>query len=501
MNRNASLTLGAIALAAAAAAGGYWFATRQMPASHTAHAPQAAGNGSASPTAERKPLYWHDPMVPQQKFDKPGKSPYMDMDLVPVYADDKAADGSVAISSRVAQNLGVRTAEVTEGVLENPLEAVGAVAFDERDVAVVQARVNGFIEKLFARAPLDAVRRGQPLAEILAPEWVAAQEEYLALVRSPLANEELRRAARQRLVLLGMSEQTVSQVEADGKTRARITLTAPISGVIAELGAREGMAVMPGAMLFRINGLGSVWVNAEVPESRAGMLRPGGPVAATVPAYPGEQFKGRLTAILPEVNAATRTIKARVELANPQGKLKPGMYATVDFAPQGRGKVLLVPSEAVIRTGQRSVVLVAETAEDGKQRFRPVDVEVGAESGNLSEIRKGLTRGMKVVTSGQFLIDSEANLRTSTARLSDAPGADVHQARGKVESVDKEEVLISHGAIASAKMGAMTMPFKAPPGGAPPSVKEGTEVDFAFRLGRDGDLELTRIEPVAGAKK
>lgn len=498
MNRNVPLFIGALLLAAAAAGAGYWLAMRQMPESHTAPAAMTPAPDGA---ADRKPLYWHDPMYPQQKFDKPGRSPFMDMDLVPVYADEGADEGTVSISSRVAQNLGVRTAEVTEGVLENPLEAVGAVAYDERRVAVVQARVNGYIERLFARAPLDAVKKGQPLAEILAPEWVAAQEEYLALARSPLANEALRQAARQRLVLLGMSEQTVARVEADGTTRARITLTAPISGVIAELGAREGMAVMPGAMLFRINGLDTVWVNAEVPESRAAALRPGGQVEASLPAYPGETFKGRITAILPEVNAATRTIKARVELANRQGKLTPGMYATVNFAPHARSKALLVPSEAVIRTGQRSVVLVAEGAAQGRQRFRPVDVEIGAETGNMTEIRKGLERGMRVVSSGQFLIDSEANLRTSVARLEDAPAGDVHRGSGRVESVDEDEVLLSHGAIESAKMGAMTMPFKAPPGGAPPEVKEGSQVEFEFRLGKDGDLELTSIRPADGARK
>jgi Cu(I)/Ag(I) efflux system membrane fusion protein len=360
-------------------------------------------------------------MYPQQKFDKPGKSPFMDMMLVPVYGDAAGDDASVSISSRVVQNLGVRTAEVKEGLLEKRLEAVGAVAFDERNVAVVQARVNGFVGKLFARAPLDAVAKGQALVEILAPEWVAAQEEYLVLDRSPLAGESLRNAARQRLVLLGMPEEAIAAVARDGKAHARVTLTAPISGVISELGAREGMTVMPGATLFRINGLATVWVNAEVPESQAGWLTPGAQVEATVPAYPGEKFAGRLAAILPEVNAATRTLKARVELANPGGRLKPGMFATVAFASPERKPALLVPSEAVIRTGQRDVVVVAQTAQDGKQQFKPVDVEVGAESGGMTEIRKGLERGMKVVTSGQFLIDSEASLKSGSARLGDAP--------------------------------------------------------------------------------
>ena len=416
MKRKLLIAAGAIAFAGAGIAAGYWFAMQRM-------APAEPKTAAAQP-AERKPLYWHDPMHPQQKFDKPGKSPFMDMMLVPVYGDSGGDESSVSVSSRVVQNLGMRTAEVKEGALAKSIEAVGAVAFDERSVAVVQARVAGFVEKLFARAPLDPVAKGQALAEILAPEWVAAQEEYLALRRSPLAGDALHAAARQRLVLLGMPEETIAAVERDGRARPRVTITAPIGGVISELGAREGMAVMAGAMLFRINGLDTVWVNAEVPESQSAGLRPGAQVAATVPAYPGEKFPGRLTAILPEVNTGTRTLKARVEISNPGGKLKPGMFASVEFPSPDRARVLLVPSEAVIRTGQRDVVVVAETAQDGKQRFRTTEVEVGAESGGTTEIRKGLEAGMKVVTSGQFLLDSESSLRAGGARLEDAPNAE-----------------------------------------------------------------------------
>lgn len=413
MNRIA-LGVSGLALAVAGIAAGYWLAQ------HGAH--------SSPPPDGRKPLYWHDPMYPQHKFDQPGKSPFMDMQLVPVYGDGKQDDSSVAISARVVQNLGVRTALAEEGSLQSKLEAVGAVAFDERNVAVVQARVNGFVERLFARAPLDPVRKGEPLVEILAPDWVAAQEEYLALRRSPLANEDLRQAARRRLVLVGMPDETIAALEADGRTRPRITLTAPISGVVAELGAREGMTIAPGAMLFRINGLATVWVNAEIPEASAGRVRPGRHIEATIPAYPGEKFGGTVSAILPEVNPATRTVKARIEIANPEGKLKPGMYATVDFAPQERRQAVLVPSEAVIRTGKRSVVVVAEPSKDGTQRFRTADVELGAEAGGKTEVLGGLAAGTNVVVSGQFLIDSEASLKATESRLApeQAPAATPH---------------------------------------------------------------------------
>ena len=400
-------------------AGGYGIAMHRMMSDPTSNI------ATPAVTPDKKPLYYYDPMYPQQKFDKPGKSPFMDMMLVPVYSDDNAdvgaSSGTVKISSRVVQNLGIRTADVTQGTLDKKVQVTGAVAFDDRAVAVVQARVNGFIEKLFVRAPLDPVIKGQPLAEILAPEWVAAQEEYLALRNSPLANNELRQAARQRLILLGMAASTVTAIESDGKTRPRIVLLAPLSGVVGELGVREGMTVIPGTMLFRINGLSTVWINADVPEAQIAWINPGSTIEATLPAFPGEIFKGRITALLPDINANTRTLKARIEVANPQARLMPGMYATVSVMGAARQAVLLVPSEAVIQTGKRTVVVVAETAQDGKQQFTPTDVETGAEVNGMTEIRSGILVGMKVVVSGQFLIDSEASLKSTTVRMRDAP--------------------------------------------------------------------------------
>ena len=392
-------------------------------ASSTAGAQKPA---DVDPTTGRKVLYWHDPMVPGRKFDKPGKSPFMDMQLVPMYADDgSASDGSaVAISSRVQQSLGVRVAEVTLGSLTSAVEAVGSVAYNERDVALVQARSNGFLERLYVRAPLDPVRKGQRLAELYVPDWVAAQEEYLTVkrisaqstVRSLAGLDE---GARQRMRLVGMSDAQIAAVEATGRVQTRVTITAPITGVVGELNAREGMTVMVGAPLFRLNGLSTVWVNAELPESLAAQVRPGNPVEARTPSLPGAVFNGKVSAIVPEVNAATRTIKARIELANPAGQLVPGMFATVNFTAQARKEVLLVPSEAVIQTGKRSVVVVAQA----EGRFAPVDVELGLESNGQTEIRKGLQAGQKVVVSGQFLVDSEANLKAATSRMDATPAS------------------------------------------------------------------------------
>ena len=445
---------------------------------------------AAAPQPGRKVLYWHDPMVPGQKFDKPGKSPFMDMDLVPVYADEAADDkGGVTISPRVQQNLGVRLAEATRREVASVVEAVGVVAYNERDVAVVTARANGFVERLHVRAPLDPVRRGQPLAELYVPEWVAAQEEYLAAARmADPGLKVLREGAAQRLRLAGMTEEQVKRVEAGDKVQARFTLASPIDGIVAELAVREGQTVAAGAPLFRINGLATIWVNAEVPEALAAHVRPGNAVEARAAALPGKTFKGRVSAILPEVNAATRTIKARVELANPGAQLVPGMFATVNFAPASRREAVMVPTEAVIVTGKRNVVMVAESAEDGKARYRPVEVEIGAEAEGFTEIRKGIAAGTKVVASGQFLIDSEASLKASSARLADA----VHSAEGVVESIDAHSALVSHGPVPTLNWGPMTMEFKVRHGVDIAGVKEGSRIRFDFVQAGD-EWEITGI--------
>jgi Cu(I)/Ag(I) efflux system membrane fusion protein len=457
-------------------------------------APQRPGD--IDPATGKKVLYWHDPMVPGQKFDKPGKSPFMDMQLVPVYADAGGQSG-VTIDPRMQQNLGMRVAQVRKGVLSPTVEAVGSVAYNERDTAVVQARSNGFVERLHVRAPLDQVRKGQALADLYVPDWVAAQEEFLSVRRmSGTSLDALVDGARQRMRLAGMSDEQIRMVESTGKVHPRLTVVAPIAGVVAELGAREGMTVTSGAMLFRINGLGTVWVNAELRENQAAEVRVGNQVEARTPALPEKVFKGKVSAILPEVNPATRTLKARVELANPGGELKPGMFATVNFTPSARKEALLVPTEAVIQTGTRTVVIVAQ----GEGKFAPADVETGLEAGGQTEIRKGLEEGQKVVLSGQFLIDSEASLKASATRMGEpqaaAPAAAgaTHQGIGKVERIDNDEITLSHEPIPSLQWPAMTMGFKAA-NGVPKDLKTGDTVSFELRQTKDGKFEITAIKP------
>lgn len=462
--------------------------------------------GDVDPVTGRKVLYYHDPMVPGNKFDKPAKSPFMDMMLVPVYADgDAGSDGSkVTVSPRIQQNLGVRTAEVTEGLLSPQVSAVGNIAFNERDQAFVQARATGYIERLHVRATLDRVSKGQPLAELYVPDWIAAQEEFLSVRRmqgsdlAPLVD-----GARQRMRQVGMSDELIRLVESSGKTQVRITLTAPIGGVVVELMAREGMTVMPGATLFRINGLGSVWANAEVPESQAALIRPGTKVQASSAAAPGTALRGTVQAILPEVNAATRTLKARVELANPGNLLVPGMFVNMQFMDMRAEKSLLIPTEAVIQTGKRVVVMLAED----KGKFRPVEVETGIESNGQTEIKRGLQMGQRVVVSSQFLIDSEASLKGVEARLNDAPKpsaantAPRHEGEARIEAIGKDSITLSHGPIPSLKWGAMTMDFKLPASGQPRNLEPGDRVSFEFYMDAEGLPQLTRISTMAPEPK
>jgi Cu(I)/Ag(I) efflux system membrane fusion protein len=466
--------------------------------------------GEVDPSNGRKVLYYHDPMVPGNKFDKPAKSPFMDMMLVPVYADGDTDQGKVTVSPRIQQNLGVRTALVTEGKLTPQVSAVGSIAFNERDQAIVQARATGYVERLHVRATLDRVAKGQPLVELYVPEWVAAQEEFLSLKRmegSDLA--DLVDGARQRMRQSGMGEDQIRLVERTGKPQARTAIVAPIGGVVVELSAREGMTVSAGAPLFRINGMDTVWANAEVPESQAALVRPGAMVRAQSPAVPGVTFEGRVQALLPDVNAATRTLKARLELANPGARLVPGMSVTMQFMDTRGGTVMLVPTEAVIQTGKRTVVMIAE--ENG--RFRPVEVQAGIESGGQTEIKRGLQAGQKVVVSSQFLIDSEASLKGVEARLNDAPKltaantAPRHEGEGKIEAMGRDAMTLSHGPIPSIQWGPMTMDFKLPPRSAlPRNLEVGDRIIFEFYMGPDG-AQLTRVSPsaapaaAAGAKK
>ncbi|WP_236182717.1 efflux RND transporter periplasmic adaptor subunit [Pseudomonas sputi] len=387
--------------------GGYGLAYQRMNGV-TASAPV--------PSTEPKALYWYDPMFPQQKFDKPGKSPFMDMQLVPRYASGGEGSATVSIDPGLSQNLGLRVAPVSRGAFTSSLDVSGVLAFNERDVAVIQARTNGFVERVYARAPGDVLTAGAALADILVPEWTAAQSEFLALKRS--GDADLIAAARQRLRLTGMPASLIAQVERSGKVQSELTVTSPLGGVLQELNVRAGMTVATGETLARVNGLNSVWLAVAVPESETGSVAVGQAVEAHLPAFPGTVFNGTVSAILPDTSPDSRTLRVRVELSNANGRLRPGMTAQVRLNRSTGQNHLWVPSEAVIRTGKRALVMLAEEA----GHYRPVEVRLGQESDGKTVILDGLTEGQSVVTSGQFLLDSEASLKGIVAEPLEAGG-------------------------------------------------------------------------------
>lgn len=511
MNRTQTTVL--VSVAALLLAGGAFYLGRSTGGHAT---PSTAAASPAAPApSERKVLYWHDPMVPGQRFDKPGKSPYMNMDLVPVYADEAGAEAGVKVSPGVQQNLGLRTATVRRSDVRSSFDAIGAVQFDERLSVAVQTRVAGYVERLAVRAPMELVRKGQPLVTIFAPDWLAPLNELLALQRSGAA-PELVAAARDRTRALSIPQELVRQAEATGVASARFTMTAPVAGVVAELGVREGVAVSPGMTLFRIAGLEKVWVVAEIPEAQLSRLDRGQRVKAVLQADPSQSFEGALREILPEVSPNTRTLKARFEVDNRRARLTPGMLLRLEVAGPATSR-LLVPAEAVIRTGKRSVVIVRKPG----GAFEPREVQLGGEFGQDIEITQGLTEGEQVVASGQFMVDSEARLRSvlgnlssaqnapaasgapasaASATSSPAAAAGVHAAEGTVEGVDANEITISHGPVPDLKWPAMTMGFGKPDAKAFQDIKVGDSVRFEFRKGGPMGYELVTVQRLGAAK-
>jgi len=482
--------IGASLLAALLLAASAFYLGRKT--AQPADAPMAAP--AATATADgRKVLYWHDPMVPGPRFDKPGKSPFMDMQLVPMYADSAtgtAHEGGVKVSPTVQQNLGIRYAGVRRAEASASFDAVGTVQFDERRNVVVQTRVAGYIERLSVRAPMERVRKGQALATVFAPEWLGPQNELLALQRSGAA-PDLITAARERMRAMSIPAELIRRSEESGTAQARYVLTAPADGVVAELGVREGASIAPGMTLFRIAGLEKVWAVAEIPEAQAVRLARGQKVKAILQADATQSFDGTLDEILPEINASTRTLKARFEVDNRNGKLTPGMLLRLQVAGPASSR-LLVPSEAVIRTGRRAVVIVRKA--DGA--FEPRDVSLGADLGDDTEVVSGLSEGDQVVASGQFLIDSEARLRSVLGSMA-APAAVVtHKAEGQVESVAPDGITISHGPVATLKWPSMTMGFAKASPNAFPDIKPGDRVRFEFKEGGPTGYELLAVQRV-----
>lgn len=404
------MALMALLLLATGGGIGWWLALHHQPT--VEHATESHTE-TETPESSRKVLYWYDPMQPQQHFDNPGPSPFMNMPLIPKYADaddgEKTAAG-LSIDAAISQNIGMRLAEVARIPLSHRIEASGLIAFNERDVAVVQTRSGGFVQRVWPLAVGDLVKAGQPLVEMLVPEWAAAQHELLAV--RDLSDGALLNAARERLRLLGMPEHSIQQLERTGSVQSRYTVSAPVGGVIQDLEVRNGMTLMSGQTVARINGLASVWLEVAVPEAQAASARIGDSAQVRLTAFPGHDIEGWIAQILPMLNDSSRSLRVRIELKNSGQQLRPGLSAQVTLNNADKDFALAVPTEAVIRTGKRNLVMLA--GEPG--RFTPQEVVLGAEIGNQTIVIAGLEEGQRVVASGQFLLDSEASLNGLVAR-------------------------------------------------------------------------------------
>ena len=423
---NFARPLGFVLLGGLAGAGAtYWLDT---DATSTPAAEMAA-------SGPKEPLYWVAPMDPNFKSDKPGKSP-MGMDLIPVFEDAGSADdpvGTVRISPAVVNNLGVRTESVIQGRLPNTITTVGYVQYNEDEMAHVHPRVEGWIEALYVKAEGEPVEKGKPLYTLYSPTLVNAQEELLLALNR--GNQRLINAAEERLVALNVPASLIRQLRQTRNVQRTMTVYAPSSGVIDNLNVREGMFIKPGDRVLSIAALDEVWVIGEVFESQLSAVEAGNRVVMTLDYMPGRQWIGKVDYVYPEVNPKTRTARVRMRFDNVDGALMPGMFARVDVQGERGERQFLVPRESVIRTGKSDRLILA--LEEGA--FKSVNVTVGRVGDKHAEIIDGIMPGDTVVTSAQFLIDSESSKTSDFQRMSQPPS------NGKDLQMDHE--VMDHSAM------------------------------------------------------
>ncbi|MES1927200.1 efflux RND transporter periplasmic adaptor subunit [Salinisphaera sp. T31B1] len=375
-----------------------------------------ASNDSAS--NEREVLYWKAPMDANFRRDKPGKSP-MGMDLVPVYANENenGESSDVRINPAVVNNLGVRTAEVKQGSLSNRLEAVGYVTYDEDTITSINTRADGWVEKLAVKTVGSAVEPGEMLYELFSPKLETAQREYQTALTS--GSQSLISASRQRMRSLGFTTEQIEQTRRGQKVSDRVSRRSPTAGVVVELNIREGAYVQPATQVMKLADLSKVWVQVEMDEGSAALIEKGQTAIAKFEAFPDRQWEGTVDYIYPTVDEKTRTVKVRVRFENPDRKLQPNMYSHVTIKTAPQKNAVFIPQMALIRTGQSQRVVVSR----GDGRFDVCPVEAGTSSGDRVEILAGLRAGQHVVTSAQFMLDSEANVDAAALRLgTDKPG-------------------------------------------------------------------------------
>ncbi|MFP6647002.1 MAG: efflux RND transporter periplasmic adaptor subunit [Candidatus Latescibacterota bacterium] len=388
-----------------------------------ADAPETADAG------ERRIVHWRAPMDPNFIADGPGKSP-MGMDLIPVYEDELSAHGTVSIDPVTAQNIGVRTALVEKRPLQRLVRALGRVEYDERRMTDINTKVAGWVERLFVDFTGQQVTEGEPLLELYSPELVIAQEEYLTVLdylerlEGQAADDDVLRGARellaaslQRLRYWDVSEAQIERLRRERQATRTLTVHTPQDGVVVHKAVLDGAYINAGQHLYRIAELSRVWVTANVYEFELPWVAEGQEAEVTLSYLPGRTFRGRVTHVYPFLDGKTRTLKVRLSLDNPDRALKPGMYANVKLLAAARHRPA-VPVEAVIHSGERTIAIVAL----GEGRFQPREVDLGVQADGWYEILAGLREGERIVTSAQFLIDSESNLKSA---LSDMIAGDV----------------------------------------------------------------------------
>lgn len=449
------------------------------------------GSNAAQVNDESKPLYWVAPMDSNYRRDKPGKSP-MGMDLIPVYEENdggSASPGAIKISPEVVNNLGVRYAQVSQQILSTEIKTVGYINYDEDLLSHIHPRVEGWIEKLYIKAEGDPLTRGQPLYELYSPSLVSAQEEFLlALSRK---NRQLIRAARARLQALQIPDSLIQKLEKQKQVSQTITFYSPRDGFVDNLNIREGFFVKPGTMLMSIGELKKVWVEAEIFERQVSFVKAGMPAEMQLDYLPGKNWQGKVDYIYPKLDAKTRTVKLRLVFDNQDGFLKPNMFAQVLIHGQAERKSMVVPKQAVIRTGRQDRVVVA--LDEG--RFKSVEVNLGMQNESSVEILSGLKDDDKVVVSAQFLIDSESSKTSDFMRMTPlVTEAESANATGKINSIDQQKQLvnISRGPIEKWNRPAATMDFLVDNNIELRNFSVAQSIAFTFEI-RDGEFVIVAM--------
>ena len=471
-----------------------------------------ADNTAHDTEQQAKPLYWVAPMDANYRRDKPGKSP-MGMDLVPVYASDteqQVQAGVVQIAPHVVNNLGVKTLAVTRQALTVPINTVGYVRYNEDTLVHIHPRVEGWVDTLYVKTAGQKIQQGEPLYALYSPQLVNAQEEFLLARKRQ--NASLSAAALERLHALQMPQESIAQLSKSDKVLQTVIFTAPQSGVVDNLNIREGFFVKPGTTLLSIGALDQVWVEAEIYENQASLVKEGLKASMTLGYLPGEQWHGELDYIYPTLDALTRTVRVRLRFANPDRRLKPNMFAKVSIhsdATEYGSESLVVPRQAVIRTGQQDRVVLAL----GQGQFKSVEVKLGLLTQHSAQILAGLEEGDEVVVSAQFLIDSESSIASDFQRMSadnssaafdsiphdSAPDAEpeVQQATvsGQILQIDSElRILTIHrAAIEKWQRPAATIDFSLADGLSIDELKEQQLIEFSFEI-RAGDFVITDIQ-------